>query len=71
MSARDNRDTHELLARCMADACRQGRIKCPVPQACVRSEPMFDRSPVASFAIASALVVACVVVALILSGVWQ
>jgi hypothetical protein len=53
----------------MADACRQGRIKCPVPQACVRAEPMFDRSPLASLAIASALVAACVVVALILSGV--
>ena len=27
-----------ILMRCKADACEQGRIECPCPQACVREE---------------------------------
>jgi hypothetical protein len=67
MSTRDNRDTHELLVQvCTADACHSGDLPCPCPDACLRP---FAEERRANFAVAVALVVACVVVALILSGV--
>jgi hypothetical protein len=33
---RDERSANDVLAACKADACRQGRARCPVPDACRR-----------------------------------
>jgi hypothetical protein len=57
------------MRACTSDACCQGRKPCPTPNACVLPEPgpMFDKSPLASVAIACALTIGAAAVGWILA----